>query len=115
MQRTLSFCVSNSLKNSTQDLEANPRCSLLVPRDLKDKSDTTITLIGDAERVSGCVCVVCGTKVVNTISKLGKHHDIVMCMYVLQVSSDEEAQVRAAYLKKLPNAFWVRADAQSCD
>lgn len=63
----------STLSQHTRDLEANPRCSLLVPRDLKDKSDTTITLIGDAERVS----------------------------------SDEEAQVRAAYLKKLPNAFWV--------
>ena len=57
----------------TKDLAANPKCSLLVPRDPEDRTDLVVTLHGDAVSVP---------------------------------ENDKEA-VRAAYLARHPNAFWV--------
>lgn len=47
----------NTLSNCVilQDLETNPKCSLLVARDAGDISDTVVTIIGDAEMVSQIV------------------------------------------------------------
>ncbi|OAY41935.1 uncharacterized protein LOC110622297 isoform X1 [Manihot esculenta] len=42
----------SSLANHTKDLLANPKCSLLVARDLEDRTDLVITLHGDAVSVS---------------------------------------------------------------
>ncbi|XP_057722078.1 uncharacterized protein LOC130936105 [Arachis stenosperma] len=57
----------------TKDLAANPKCSLLVPRDPEDRTDLVVILHGDAVSVP---------------------------------ENDKEA-VRAAYLARHPNAFWV--------
>ncbi|KAJ9131905.1 hypothetical protein P3X46_034807 [Hevea brasiliensis] len=48
---TLILAVS-SLANHAKDLLANPRCSLLVARDLEDRTDLVIALQGDAVSVS---------------------------------------------------------------
>ncbi|KAL9672922.1 hypothetical protein QQ045_029175 [Rhodiola kirilowii] len=63
----------SSLAIHTQDLLANPKCSLLVAKDPEDRTDLVITLHGDAVSVG---------------------------------EKDQEA-IRATYLKKHPNAFWV--------
>ncbi|OAE32210.1 hypothetical protein AXG93_1793s1440 [Marchantia polymorpha subsp. ruderalis] len=45
------LCVS-SLSPHTGDLDANPKCSMLVARDLNDRSDIVITVTGEAHAVS---------------------------------------------------------------
>ncbi|CAM6126351.1 unnamed protein product [Calypogeia fissa] len=42
----------SSLSPHTKDLEVNPQCSLLVPKDPTDKSETIVTIIGEATTVS---------------------------------------------------------------
>lgn len=63
----------SSLAVHTKDLSANPKCSLLVPRDPEDRTELVITVHGDA----------------------------------VPVPVKDHAAVRAAYLAKHPNAFWV--------
>lgn len=41
-----------------QDLSANAKCSLLVARDVEDRTDLVITLHGDAIPVSYCLNVI---------------------------------------------------------
>ncbi|XP_024522527.1 glutamyl-tRNA reductase-binding protein, chloroplastic isoform X2 [Selaginella moellendorffii] len=43
----------SSLSPHTKNMECNPKCSLLVARDPLDKSDTSITVVGEASYVSG--------------------------------------------------------------
>ena len=45
-------------RSLVQDLETNPKCSLLVSRDASDISDTVVTIIGEAETVS-CLTHLC--------------------------------------------------------
>ncbi|KAG6556065.1 hypothetical protein Mapa_002006 [Marchantia paleacea] len=45
------LCVS-SLSPHTADLDANPKCSMLVAKDLNDRSDVVITITGEAYEVS---------------------------------------------------------------
>ncbi|KAL2629795.1 hypothetical protein R1flu_014481 [Riccia fluitans] len=47
---TILLCVSG-LSPHTADLEANPKCALLVAKDLNDRSDLVVTLISDASDV----------------------------------------------------------------
>ncbi|XP_078149730.1 FMN binding protein isoform X1 [Carex rostrata] len=63
----------SSLAVHSKNLSANANCCLLVAKDPEDRTDTVITLYGDAIPVAG----------------------------------EEREQVRAAYLKKHPDAFWV--------
>ncbi|KAL3687860.1 hypothetical protein R1sor_014169 [Riccia sorocarpa] len=47
---TILLCVSG-LSPHTVDLEANPKCALLVAKDLNDRSDLVVTLISEASDV----------------------------------------------------------------
>ncbi|WOG97986.1 hypothetical protein DCAR_0417327 [Daucus carota subsp. sativus] len=63
----------SSLAVHTKDLLANPKCSLLVPKDPEDRTDLVITVHGDA----------------------------------VSVPEGEKEAIRAAYLARHPDAFWV--------
>ncbi|KAJ1691852.1 hypothetical protein LUZ63_016007 [Rhynchospora breviuscula] len=63
----------SSLAVHSKNLSGNAKCCLLVAKDPEDRTDTVITLYGDA----------------------------------ITVAAEEREEVRAAYLKKHPDAFWV--------
>ncbi|KAL5976768.1 hypothetical protein ACLOJK_021101 [Asimina triloba] len=73
VRTVLDRSVRGMLSTFSQDLSANPKCSLLVAKDSEDMTDLVIVVHGDAVSVS---------------------------------ENDREA-VRAAYLKRHPDAFWV--------
>ncbi|KAJ3687218.1 hypothetical protein LUZ61_016382 [Rhynchospora tenuis] len=63
----------SSLAVHSKNLSGNAKCCLLVAKDPEDRTDTVITVYGDA----------------------------------ITVAAEEREEMRAAYLKKHPDAFWV--------
>lgn len=92
-----------------QDLETNSKCSLLIARDASDISDTVVTIIGEAETVSPCRSTVHSWWYYSeNVLKEELEPAVWQTRNVVQISDAEWESVRSIYLRKHPDAFWVR-------